>query len=74
MLEARRQPYALAVPSNHTLRMITEEGPIQTNTKAIPNALAANAWTTLAAGEGSKGLRGSRIGRTICGGRSKPST
>lgn len=57
MLEARRQPYVLAVRSNQTLRMITEEGFVQTDPKAIAENLAPSAWTILAAGEGSKGLR-----------------
>jgi SRSO17 transposase len=57
MLEARRQPYVLAVRSNQTLRMITEEGFVQTDPKTIAETLAAEAWETLAAGEGSKGFR-----------------
>jgi SRSO17 transposase len=57
MLEARRQPYVLAVRSNQTLRMIAEEGFVQTDPKGIAEDLPARAWTTLAAGEGSKGLR-----------------
>jgi SRSO17 transposase len=31
MLEARRQPYVLAVRSNHHLRFLTQEGLVQTN-------------------------------------------
>lgn len=54
---ARRQPYVLAVRSNHHLRFITQEGFIQTDPKTIAGDLAADAWTTLAAGEGAKGLR-----------------
>jgi SRSO17 transposase len=57
MLEARRQPYVLAVRSNQPLRMITEDGFVQTDPKTIAEDLPARAWTTLAAGEGSKGLR-----------------
>src|SRR4051794_38995442 len=57
MLEARRQPYVLAVRSNQTLRMIAEEGFAQTDPKGIAESLPRRAWKTLAAGEGSKGLR-----------------
>jgi SRSO17 transposase len=57
MLEARRQPYVLAVRSNHHLRFITQEGFIETDPKTIAGDLAADAWTTRAAGEGAKGLR-----------------
>ena len=57
MLEARRQPYVLAVRSNQTLRMIAKEGFVQTDPKGIVETLSRRAWKTLAAGEGSKGLR-----------------
>ena len=57
MLEERRQPYVLAVRSNQTLRMIAEEGLVQTDPKTIAQTLPAKGWSTLAAGEGSKGLR-----------------
>ena len=57
MLEARRQPYVLAVRSNQTLRMIAEDGFVQTDPKTIAETLAAEAWETLAAGEGSEGFR-----------------
>ena len=57
MLETRRQPYVLAVRSNQTLRMIAPEGFVQTDPKKIADTLPAGAWATLAAGEGSKGLR-----------------
>ena len=57
MLEARRQPYVLAVRSNQTLRMITEQGLVHTDPKRIAVALPKKGWATLAAGEGSKGLR-----------------
>ena len=57
MLEARRQPYVLAVRSNQTLRMIEPAGFVQTNPKTIAERLPGSAWVTLAAGEGSKGLR-----------------
>lgn len=56
-LEERRQPYVLAIRSNHALRMITEEGFVQTDPKTIAEGLPAKDWSTLAAGEGSKGLR-----------------
>jgi len=57
MLEARRQPYVLAVRSNQTLRMIAKQGFVQTDPKEIAQGLPPSAWKTLAAGEGSKGLR-----------------
>lgn len=57
MLEARRQPYVLAVRSNQTLRMIEPAGFVQTDPKTIAETFPASAWVTLAAGEGSKGLR-----------------
>lgn len=57
MLEARRQPYVLAVRSNHHLRFIAQEGLIETDPKTIAEDLPTDAWTTLAAGEGAKGLR-----------------
>jgi SRSO17 transposase len=57
MLEARRQPYVLAIRSNQTLRMITQEGLVQTDPKGVAEMLHEKSWTMLAAGEGSKGLR-----------------
>jgi SRSO17 transposase len=57
MLEERRQSYVLAVRSNQTLRMITDEGFVQTDPKTVAEALPTKSWATLAAGEGSKGLR-----------------
>jgi len=57
MLEERRQPYVLAIRSNQTLRMITQGGFVQTDPETIAEALPAKDWSTLAAGEGSKGLR-----------------
>jgi SRSO17 transposase len=57
MLEERRQPYVLAIRSNQTLRMITGDGLVQTDPKTIAEAFVAKDWSTLAAGEGSKGLR-----------------
>jgi SRSO17 transposase len=57
MLEARGQPYALAVRSNHCLRFWTEGGLVQTNPEELCEALAHKTWATHAAGEGSKGLR-----------------
>jgi SRSO17 transposase len=57
MLEERGQPYVLAVRSNQALRMITEEGLLQTD----PAQMAADAlptdWHAHPAGEGAKGLR-----------------
>ena len=57
MLEARRQPYMLAVRSNHTLRMLTATGLLQTDPAQLADALPGTAWAAHAAGEGSKGPR-----------------
>jgi SRSO17 transposase len=57
MLEARGQPYVLAVRSNHTLRMLTADGLWQTDPAQMADELPADAWAPHAAGEGSKGLR-----------------
>lgn len=57
MLEARRQPYALAVRSNLHLRFLTRGGLIQTDPVGLADALEADAWAPHAAGEGTKGLR-----------------
>ena len=57
MLEARRQPYVLAVRSNHHLRFLTQEGLVQTNPAELADELPAEAWSAHAAGEGSKGIR-----------------
>ena len=57
MLEERRQPHVLAVRSNHHLRFLTCDGLIETDPKTLAEDLPAEDWTTLAAGEGAKGLR-----------------
>jgi hypothetical protein len=57
MLEARRQPYVLAVRSNHHLRFLTQEGLVQTNPAELADEVPAEAWSAHAAGEGSKGIR-----------------
>jgi SRSO17 transposase len=57
MLEARGQAYVLAVRSNHTLRMLTADGLVQTDPAEMANELPAEAWKPHAAGEGSKGVR-----------------
>ena len=57
MLEGRGQPYVLAVRSNHCLRFIGEDGFVQTDPATLADALEAKAWSSHAAGEGSKGLR-----------------
>lgn len=57
MLEARHQPYVLAVRSNQCLRLLTAEGLQQTNPEELANVLPAEAWSRHAAGEGSKGIR-----------------
>jgi SRSO17 transposase len=57
MLEARGQAYVLAVRSNHTLRMLTADGFLQTDPAEMADELPAEAWNPHAAGEGSKGVR-----------------
>ena len=57
MLEGRGQPYVLAVRSNHTLRMLMQDGLLQTDPAELADDLPADVWMTHAAGEGSKGLR-----------------
>jgi SRSO17 transposase len=57
MLEARHQPYVLAVRSNQHLRLLTAEGLLQTDPAELADALLTDAWTSHAAGEGSKGIR-----------------
>ena len=57
MLEGRGQPYVLAVRSNQCLRFIGEDGFVQTDPATLADALDAKAWSSHAAGEGSKGLR-----------------
>ena len=57
MLEARQQPYVLATRSNHTLRLLTNEGLEQTDPLTLADALPTEVWTPHAAGEGSKGPR-----------------
>lgn len=57
MLEARGQPYVLAVRSNLDLRLWVSEGFVQTDPATLAEGLPAEAWATLAAGEGAKGLR-----------------
>ena len=57
MLEGRCQPYVLAIRNNHCLRFIGEDGFVQTDPATPCDALEAKAWSSHAAGEGSKGLR-----------------
>lgn len=57
MLEARGQAYVLAVRSNQHLRFVRDGGLEQTSPEALADGLAAEAWSTHAAGEGAKGLR-----------------
>lgn len=65
---SRRQPYVLAVRSNHHLRFIAQEGLIETDPKTIAEDLPTDAWTTLAAGEGAKGLRLYALAAIACPG------
>ena len=57
MLEARGQPYVLAVRANQVLRRLTTNGFVQTDPAEMADALPATAWSPYAAGEGSKGVR-----------------
>jgi SRSO17 transposase len=57
MLEARGQPYVLAVRSNQYLRFLTEDGLVQTDPAYLASALAGEDWQALSAGEGAKGPR-----------------
>lgn len=57
MLEERRQPYVLAIRSNHSLRMLTDQGLLLTDPKEMAAELAEKVWQALPAGEGAKGLR-----------------
>lgn len=57
MLEGRGQPYVLAVRSNHTLRFLEDWHLIQTDPATMIADLPPEAWQSLSAGEGSKGLR-----------------
>lgn len=57
MLEEHSQAYVPATRSNYTLRFLVKEGLIQTDPATMAEDLPAEQWQTLAAGEGSKGLR-----------------
>ncbi len=57
MLEARGQPYVLAVRSNHHLRFLKGRTLIETDPCTLADDLAPAAWATLAAVEGTKGVR-----------------
>lgn len=57
MLEDRRQPYVLAIRSNQKLRLWTRNGFAETDPATAVADLPAEAWTRLAAGEGSKGFK-----------------
>ncbi|MDD7973277.1 hypothetical protein PUT78_19555 [Roseinatronobacter sp. HJB301] len=57
MLEARQQPYVLAVRSNQTLRFMENWTLIQTDPITMIAELPDDAWTPLSAGEGAKGPR-----------------
>lgn len=57
MLEAREQPYVLAVRSNHLFRFAAAGGLVQSDAATLVEDLPDGAWATHAAGEGSKGLR-----------------
>ena len=58
MLEARGQPYVLAVRSNHCLRFLRDGWRLeQTDPAGMADALGPEDWAMHTAGEGSKGLR-----------------
>ncbi|MDF0603887.1 IS701 family transposase [Psychromarinibacter sp. C21-152] len=57
MLEDRGQAYVLAVRSTHTLRVLEEWAPVQTDPRTMISELPAEAWQPLSAGEGTKGQR-----------------
>ena len=57
MLETRGQPYVLAIRSNHSLRLLTAEGLLQTDPAELAASLPPEDWHAHAAGEGAKGLR-----------------
>ena len=55
MLEARRQPYVLAVRSNHHLRFLTEAGLLQTNPAEIADEVPAEAWSRMPRAKAPRG-------------------
>lgn len=57
MLEARAQPYVLAVRSNLTLRFIEGGRFARTDPASLADALEPDAWAAHPAGDGAKGLR-----------------
>ena len=57
MLEARGQPYVLAVRSNQSVKFLEGWLPVLTDPAAMAAAIPEEDWHTLAAGEGAKGPR-----------------
>ncbi|WBU63584.1 IS701 family transposase [Paracoccus aerodenitrificans] len=57
MLEARDQPYVLAVRSTHHLRFLDEWHLVQTDPATMIAELSPEDWQALSAGEGTKGHR-----------------
>ena len=57
LLEERRQPYVLAVPTNFMLRIVAPGGLQQPRIAELFKTLAPGAWQRLSAGSGSKGER-----------------
>lgn len=57
MLEARGQPYVLAVRSTHSLRFLDEWHLVQTDPATMIADLPSEDWQALSAGEGAKGHR-----------------
>lgn len=58
MLEGRGQPYALAVRSNQSIRLLADDWSlVQTDPATIAGELEDGDWQALTAGEGAKGPR-----------------
>lgn len=57
MLEDRGQAYVLAVRSAHPLRFLQDRDLVQTDPATLVDALEADQWRSLTAGEGAKGPR-----------------
>lgn len=57
LLEQRRQPYVLAVPTNFMLRIVAPSGLQQPHVAELFETLESEAWQRLSAGSGSKGER-----------------
>ena len=56
-LEARQQPFVLAVKRSELLWVLTERGPLERPAADIAATMAPADWTRLSAGDGAKGPR-----------------